>query len=296
MIISTEVGCLRERVGEKRAIEMLAKAGFQALDYTFTPWMERGEMPWTGDNYIQYGKEVKKIADDNGVFFNQAHAPFVFHTSCLSDWNKEILPMQIRCMESCALLGIPHMVVHSIHHVPYVENKKYLWDLNSEYFNLLLPYAKDFGVKLCLENLYAHDERRGILNLDFLSQPSEYNAFYDSLNDPYFICCVDTGHCSITNENAGDMIRQMGSRVKALHLNDNTYRGDDHLIPGHGLIDFDDVMKALAEIGYTGDLTFEALNVYRAYDDEFLPVAAKFLYDVGEFLARRFDYYSAQMK
>lgn len=73
-------------------------------------------MPWNRDGYQDYAKEVVQMAKDNGVYFNQAHAPFIFHTSYLPDWNREILPMQIRCMEACALLGIPHMVVHPVHH------------------------------------------------------------------------------------------------------------------------------------------------------------------------------------
>ena len=117
MILSTENGALRERVGERKAIEILAKAGFDAIDYTFTPWMERGEMPWNGNDYVSYAKEVNQIAKDNGIHFNQAHASFIFHTSYLPDWNREIMPLQIRCMEACALLGIPHMVVHPVHHL-----------------------------------------------------------------------------------------------------------------------------------------------------------------------------------
>ena len=86
MILSTENGALRSLVGERRAIEILAKAGFDAIDYTFTPWMERGEMPWNRDGYQDYAKEVVQMAKDNGVYFNQAHAPFIFHTSYLPDW------------------------------------------------------------------------------------------------------------------------------------------------------------------------------------------------------------------
>ena len=168
MILSTENGALRSLVGERRAIEILAKAGFDAIDYTFTLWMERGEMPWNRDGYQDYAKEVVQMAKDNGVYFNQAHAPFIFHTSYLPDWNREILPMQIRCMEACALLGIPHMVVHPVHHLPYhhrgapgKSNADIIWDLNREYYHLLQPYAKQFGVKMCLENMFGEDQRRG---------------------------------------------------------------------------------------------------------------------------------------
>lgn len=296
MILSTENGALRELVGERRAIEVLAKAGFDAIDYTFTPWMERGEMPWNRDGYADYAKEVCKIAKDNGIFFNQAHAPFIFHTSYLPDWNREIMPLQIRCMEACALLGIPHMVVHPIHHLPHRKNKAELWKLNMEYYRLLQPYAKQFGVKMCLENMFGFDKRRNCFVEDMFSDPNEYVEFYDSLEDEEnFICCVDTGHSGLVGEDAGETIRILGSRVKALHLNDNKYQGDDHLIPLEGLIDWDDVMKALAEIRYAGDFTFEALHLYRGSDEDFYPVAAKYLHDVGRWLIQKFEYYSVQL-
>lgn len=299
MILSTENGALRSLVGERRAIEILAKAGFDAIDYTFTPWMERGEMPWNRDGYQDYAKEVVQMAKDNGVYFNQAHAPFIFHTSYLPDWNREILPMQIRCMEACALLGIPHMVVHPVHHLPYnhrgapgKSNADIIWNLNREYYHLLQPYAKQFGVKMCLENMFGEDQRRGCLVPDMFSDPHEYAQFFDELNDPdNFTCCIDTGHAGITGEDCGDTIRVMGSRVRALHLNDNDFRTDGHLIPFQGKIDWDDVMKALAEIDYQGDFTFEALHLYEGMDDGFYATSAKYLHDVGRYLIQKFQHY-----
>jgi len=303
MILSTENGALRERVGERRAIEILAAAGFDAIDYTFTPWMERGEMPWNGDGYAAYAKEVNQIARDNGDRFNQAHAPFIFHTSYLPDWNREILPLQLRCMEACALLGIPHMVVHPVHHLPYNRhgragqtNADIIWKLNLEYYRLLQPYAKQFGVKICLENMFGEDARRGCIVPDMFSNPQEYARFYDGLEDEdNFICLVDTGHSGIVGEDAGDTIRVLGSRLKALHINDNDFRSDGHLIPFQGKIDWEDVMKALAEAGYQGDFTFEALHLYEGFDEQFYPVSARYLHDVGRYLIGRFEHYRARL-
>ena len=303
MILSTENGALRERVGERKAIQILAKAGFDAIDYTFTPWMERGEMPWNGNNYVAYAKEVNQIAKDNGVYFNQAHAPFIFHTSYLPDWNREILPMQLRCMEACALLGIPHMVVHPVHHLPYNDfqtsgksNKKTIWELNYEYYHLLQPYAREYGVKVCLENMFAEDTRRGCLAPDMFSDPHEYARFFDSLQDTdNFTCCVDTGHSGIVGQDAGDTIRVLGGRVKALHINDNDFRSDGHLIPFHGKINWEDVTKALAEIHYDGDFTFEALHLYEGFDESFYYTCAKYLHDVGRYLIDKIETFSKQV-
>lgn len=297
MKLSTENGALRSLVGERRAIEILSGAGFDAVDYTFTPWMERGEMPWNTDAYKEYAKEVNLMAADNGIVFNQAHAPFIFHTSYLPDWDREIMPLQIRCMESCALLGIPHMVVHPVHHLPYCRNKAEIWALNKEYYSRLRPYAQQFGVKVSLENMFGEDERNNRYVLDMFSDPREYVKFYDELDDTdNFICLVDTGHSHIVGEDAPDTIRVLGSRLKGTHFNDNNLIGDDHLIPFDGKLDWHEIMKALAEVHYTGDLTFEALHLYEGFDESFYPVRAKYLHDVGRYLIGKFEQYSEELK
>lgn len=295
--LSTEIGALRERTSERLTIEILAKAGFDALDYTFTPWMERGEMPWNGSDFTKYAKEVNQIAKDNGISFNQAHAPFVFHTSYLPDWNREIMPLQIRCMESCALLGIPVLCVHPIHHMNYRLHKEEIWKLNEEYYALLQPYAKQFGVKIALENMFQEDSRRRCIVPDMFSNPVEYAEFYDKLgNTEDFICLVDTGHSGIVGEDAADTIKVLGNRVCALHLNDNRFYDDGHLIPLQGLIDWDSVMKALAEVDYKGDFTFEALHLWEGLDEEFYGTQAKYFHDVGRYLIRKFNRFKETMK
>jgi len=289
MKLSTENGALRPRLGERKTIELLAKAGFDAIDYGFSPWLERGEMVWNTDRYAAYAREVRQMAEDNGVYFNQAHGPFVFDTSLFPDYTKQVLPLFRRCFEVCALLGVPHMVVHPIHHLPYKGNEERMREINMEFYRLLLPLSREFGVKIALENMYQYDPLRGVLTRDVFAVPERYAAFYDALNDPNFICLVDTGHCGIVGEDAARMLRIMGSRVKALHVNDNLFRTDDHVIPGHGRMDWEQVTKALADIGYEGDITFEVLNIYRAYDDGFLPVSARYLHDVGRYLIQKIE-------
>ncbi|NLU33301.1 MAG: sugar phosphate isomerase/epimerase [Clostridiaceae bacterium] len=299
MILSTEIGDLRARIGERRSIELLASVGFDALDYTFYTFatgMGVDEMPWNRENYAGYAREVSKIAKDNGIYFNQAHAPFNFNFDCLPDFDKEIMPRQIRCMEYCAILGIPVIVVHPINHLPFPKNKEKVREINMEYCHRLQPYAKEFGVRIALENLYRYDNRRGVYAPDVFTDPADFAVFIDELNAPEFVCCIDTGHCSITGQDAADAINIMSSRVKALHINDNLCRTDDHLVPGMGLIDWDSVAKALADINYDGDFTLEALNPYRAFDESFFYTAAKYMHDVGRFLIRKFEQYARENK
>ena len=295
MVLSSEHRFLRMHVGERRAIEILAGAGFDAIDYGFSPEMEFEKTPWTTDRYADYAKEVKKIAEDNGVYFNQAHGPFKFDISLYPDYSREVLPLYSRCFEICAILGIPHVVVHPIHHIRFCGNEQMMWDMNMDWYRQILACAKGFGVKVAMENMCQFDPKRAAYGRDVFSEPREFARFYDELDDPDVTCCVDIGHCCVAGEDPARVLRVLGSRVGAIHVHDNFLRTDDHIIPGHGLIDWDSVTKALAEIGYQGDFTLEVLNSYRAFDAEFMPVSAKYIHDVGRYMMAKVERYKKEL-
>ena len=70
MILSTQTDALSMRYGDIKAIEMLAKAGFDALDYSMFPLRTEQDHPVLSPNHEKYALELKKVASDNGVFFN----------------------------------------------------------------------------------------------------------------------------------------------------------------------------------------------------------------------------------
>ena len=55
----------------------------------------------------------------------------------------------------------------------------------------------------------------------------------------------------------------LGKDLYALHINDNSGRGDEHVIPYCGTLNMDDIMHGLIDSGYTGYFTFESCNTLR---------------------------------
>ncbi|MDY4214123.1 MAG: sugar phosphate isomerase/epimerase, partial [Eubacteriales bacterium] len=51
-----------------------------------------------------------------------------------------------------------------------------------------------------------------------------------------------------------------------------------------GMADWDKIMKALRDIGYTGDLTFEAGNYLKSLPKELYPAGAEMMVTVGKYL------------
>ena len=83
----------------------------------------------------------------------------------------------------------------------------------------------------------------------------------DKLNaDDIFGICWDTGHANLAQVNQPAAIQQIGSRLKALHINDNRGEKDDHLLPYLGYVEWTPLLKSLADVNYQGDFTYEIHN------------------------------------
>jgi primosomal protein N' len=86
------------------------------------------------------------------------------------------------------------------------------------------------------------------------------SAFMEKLDSEYFTVCLDIGHAEMrgSQTSAVEMIRALGSRIKALHIHDNDQWHDSHQLPFTMKIDFSSVVDALREIKYDGIFTLEA--------------------------------------
>ena len=54
-----------------------------------------------------------------------------------------------------------------------------------------------------------------------------------------------------------ESLKLIGSRLKMVHLNDNWAEDDIHLAPFLGNVDWQDVVRGLKDIGYSGSLNLE---------------------------------------
>lgn len=102
--------------------------------------------------------------------------------------------------------------------------------------------------------------------------------------------CLDIGHVSLMNADIPTFIKTMGNkRLQALHVHDTDYKSDKHTLPFMEKIDFIAMCKALAQINYKGDLTFEADDFYRGKPVELYHVATKFMCEVGRYLITQIE-------
>ncbi len=254
-IISTEIGSVSKFTDEKIAVQLVAKAGFDAWDFSMftnmvvfdrrTKRHRPADHPLATDNYLAYARELRRIGEDNGIICNQSHAPF-------PSANKEIRSYLKRALECTAEAGGKICVIHPCND----------WETakNAEMFAELLPFAKSCGVKIATENMWNWDSENGHAASASCSDPKSFVELLDAVNDEYFVACLDLGHAEMKGlgTSAVEMIRALGSRLKALHIHDNDKLHDSHQLPYSMDIAFGPIIEALYEINYDGEFTLES--------------------------------------
>ncbi len=265
MILSQTISCA-DRFGDMRAIELMARAGYDAIDYSFLP-MCKDDHILNSDRYKDYALALVEKAKENNVYFNQGHG--ITHVGCdnPNDYLRLLAERNIRALELCSVMGISTLIVHPIG-LAHIDSEEYVFAENMKYYRTLLPYAEKYGVKIACENMWRYDKRCAVTRGSVCSNPMEHARYIDEINSPYFVACLDVGHSSLAGREAQDCIRILGNRLGALHIHDNDYKDDMHTLPGLSEMNFDEITKALAEIDYKGDFTMETDHFFDSLSTE----------------------------
>lgn len=295
MILSTQTCVFANRFGIEQAIEMLSNAGYDALDYSlFSEALHSGmgesDHPLRRGDYRDFARKLRSIAENNGVYFNQAHAPFPSYRPGEDAFNRDRFHLITRSIEMAGILNAEAIVVHPI----AVPDEKEQRALNMDLYGRLQPTCEKWDVKVALENMWGRDQVSQKIVPNVCSTGEAFADYLDQLDDRYFTACLDLGHCKLIGEPAADVIRKLGRRrLTALHVHDNHGIEDDHTAPFMGSMDWPTITKALASIGYTGALTLEADRFFQNVPDTFMPKAARFLHDIGRHLIQMIEDASA---
>ncbi len=290
MLIASQTSIIERRFGAEKAIKMLAEVGFEAFDFTFFQMNEATESQVYGKNYREYMLSLKAVADKAGIRCTQAHAHFPSEKVGDAEYNEKSFKQMIHEMECASLLGAPHIIIHP---VKEMQDKKEELEYNIAYFNRLLPYAKKYNIKIALENMFIVDRSyKYVMRLTngACGTGDEFVRYMERLDPEWFIACIDTGHSGIAGQKVHYAIRQLGHKyLHALHIQDNNFFEDTHTAPFFGLIDWEEVCRALADIDYDGDFTFETHRFLERIPDELFMDTLSLLYKIGKYLSDRIE-------
>ena len=285
MKTSTEINSIAKLVGMEKAVELVAKAGFDAWDFSLFEmarydWKNKcildSDHPLHTAEYVSFAKKLRAIGEEFGIECNQSHAPFPVCCPEIRDFAK-------RAIECTAIAGGKICVVHPDNLLGPEQN--------AEMYNELLPFAKECGVKIATENMWNWDTAKDCASAAACSHHDDFLAHIKAVNDPYLVACLDIGHAEMRglDTTAVQMIHTLGPSLQALHIHDNDLHHDSHQIPFSMQIDFKPIVKALKEIGYAGEFTLEADAYISAYDTDTVFEGVKKMADVARSLALEFE-------
>lgn len=285
-------------------VRHLAEAGFKRMDVSFFSCFSAGSI-YFSDDYMQIVDEYKRAFDKYGIQPSQSHAPA--SNSLGDDGGAYFMKKNTRAIEMAAKIGCPTITIHAgCRSIPSPRDK--FIEENIAVLKKLVPYAEKYGIKLLYENI----GRREIENFYSITADDVIDVV-DSVDSPYVGVCWDVGHANMHDLDQYAEITKLGKRIGGLHIHDNfgtrtiedngkVLFGDVHTIPLFCTVDYDNVMRALIDIGYKGTFNFEVtsgnMSSFIGDNEELLPFArrcsldaSKLLYDVGALILKKYNCY-----
>ena len=256
--------------GDIKALEIAGEVGVDAVDFCLTGKRFDVRNPEsvysrTDEEIAAYFADIKKTADALGVVICMTHGHLEGFKQ-IEEEDAALLENIRRDLLATKILGAPVCVLHgvtTIHMGPDCD-PQLMRDLNFHLFTQVLPYAREYDVKIATET-FGNAACYGVC--DFFGNIDEFIKTFNRICAAedfrkYFTICVDTGHSNLAsrynaNPSPADVIRMLGGSISTLHLHDNDTYTDQHKIPMTGTIDWEDVFDALDEVGYSGYYNME---------------------------------------
>ena len=281
---------------EEEAIQKYAEIGFDALDYSYDMYAYSGS-PYDCDDYLDYAKKIKRIADENQIRINQLHAPLYHHRLDKPMSDKEAKEEQLlkkltfRSFEVAHILDCHYIVMHPRKFSNYKTQEDHLSlrKYNIDMFRDWIPYAKKYNVKIAIENMFVLDSKTHTAADTALRTAEEIVSYIEELGSEYFVACLDTGHANINGIDPSYMAKVLGNHLKVLHINDNYANMDQHLICGFGTIDWHRFISTLKEIEFDGVFSLETNGMIANLDHLACEDCVRFEYQVINKILEKFD-------
>ena len=231
-------------------VRHVAKAGFKYIDLSLYN-INKKNNPFMQDNFEEYVKELKKLAEELGIKYVQAHLPNCNPMD--KEHFDEYVNCTIRAIEACGMLGIENAVIHT-GWMDGVTKEEY-FEINYNALKPLFSAMEKNNVNVLIEN----STKANMGEKYFFLTGREMKEFIEYVNHPLLHACWDLGHANIEGHQYED-IMTLGDDLRAIHVHDNNGKGDEHVALFTGTVNIDEVINALIDIGYKGYFTFETDN------------------------------------
>lgn len=208
-------------------------------------------------------KPYRDALESSGVYAHTIHAPFSSINLASFDEaeRRDAVGQVAAAMRFFAEVGGRTVIVHASGRPPTpnpnyytLENVGAATEIAHRSISELAAVAEAEGVRIALENLPATT-----MAARPLETMQELRSFMADLPPEQVGICHDIGHSRLIDLDIAEEARIASERLYALHIQDGHTDTDDHLPPGHGVLDFASYSTALGDIDFDGAWTLEVL-------------------------------------
>ena len=198
-----------------------------------------------GYEQLDYAR-LAELAEKHGVTLHSMHLPFMPFTE-IDISNPALADRTVKyyrgLIENGAKIGVKLFVLHPSGE-PIKEQREIRMATAKNSLARLADIADALGAVIAVENL-----PRTCLGKNS-AEISELISAHSSLR-----ACFDTNH--LLEQDTVEFIHNVGEKIITLHVSDYDFVNERHWLPGEGKVDWQGVIAALREIGYSGPWPYE---------------------------------------
>lgn len=268
-------------------IRLCAEAGYRVLDLNFCEAMNP-QSRLRGREWLAYVDEIGELGARLGVRFTQSHLPY-YDIFAAADREKKAVMEELirRSIIASGRLGVKWAVTHPGTVYEAGHDTETSLRRNLEYFAPHVEMAARAGIGIALENDFEY--RGKPYQRIYCASVEELCELADAFRSKYVGICYDFGHANLTGGFHRKNLNRIGSRLKAVHVQDNHGISDEHLMPFFGNTDWADAMAGLADIDYRGELTYEIQEFGRYVPNELKKHVVELSVVFGNYLIGLYD-------
>ncbi len=293
--------------------QRIRQAGFTCADFSLNDYLLNSEIyenkpngffKKSTDELLSLFAPHKEAAEKAGVRIHQMHMPYPNYVPKAVEGVNDFLleEMAPKSMEICRFFGCRYIVVHGIKSRHFTGSEEGEWEQTEMFLRHILPIAKQYGITICIENIYTRSGSHIIEGP--CCNASKAAERIDRLNKEYGAevlgFCFDTGHANLVGIEFESFIMTLGRRLKVLHIHDNDGVRDLHQMPftftrtreNKPSTNWDGFIRALALAGYDGVLNFETSPVLKSFPEVLQDDALHLLARIGEYFGESIQGYS----
>lgn len=225
-------------------IDKMVKLGYDILEFQAQPLLEMTD---------EECRAIKKYADERNVKLSYSLGLNMKYDVANRDAQVRAggveylsnIVRKIAVMQGELFSGVTYAGWGVPSHFVDEKEKEDMFCRSVESMKKVMKVAEKEGVTVCCEAVNRFES-------PLVNTAKEAIKYADMVNSPNIGIHLDTYHMNIEENNIGDAIRLVGSRLRHFHTGENNRN-----VPGRGHLDWDEIFKALSDIGYKKDIVSE---------------------------------------